>query len=168
MIVNTSVPYGSNLLEQNIRDLRFQYPFLETFPIGYSVLGKPIHCIRFGRGSKEVFYAGSFHANEWITSTLLMKFIENMCIAYSQNTTILNYNIREIFNSVSIFIVPMVNPDGVDLVNGFLDKNSTVFVRSKSFASRFPSIPFPSGWKANINGVDLKNYQPFSQSLICT
>ena len=165
MIVNTSIPYGSNLLEQNIKELVSQYPFLETFPIGYSVLGKPISCIRFGNGPKEVFYAGAFHANEWITSTLLMKFVEDMCVAYSQNSTIFNYNIRTIFNSVSIFIVPMVNPDGVDLVNGFLDENSTAFIRGKSLASKFPSIPFPSGWKANINGVDLENLQPVRKAL---
>lgn len=58
-----------------------------------------------------------------------------------------------------------IKPTGVDLVNGFLDESSTAFLRSQSIASLFPSIPFPSGWKANINGVDLKNLQPVRKTL---
>ncbi len=111
--------------------------------------------IRLGTGEKEVFYSSSIHANEWINSVLMMKFIENYAKAYEKDEKIGNINARELFEKTSIYIAPMTNPDGVDLVLWQLPQNSRAFVNAKGIASGFPDIPFPNGWKANILGVDL-------------
>ena len=158
IIVPTNIAYSSCILQNNVEQLKKKYNFLGFGNIGYSVLGKPIPYIRLGIGAKEVMYSASFHANEWITSVVLMKFVEDYARSYEQNGFIYGYNTRELFNNTSIFIVPMVNPDGVDLVTGVIPENTGRYNQFKDISLNFPNIPFPSGWKANFNGVDLKNF----------
>ncbi|MCL2382829.1 MAG: M14 family metallocarboxypeptidase [Oscillospiraceae bacterium] len=154
-IVPTNVSYNSNILNSNISLLKKIHPFLDVFSIGSSVLGNPLYCIKLGSGDKKVFYSASMHANEWITSPLLMKFIEDFCIAYVNGDNILGHSAKEIFSACSIYIVPMCNPDGVDLVTGLIPPKSSAYLSAKQIADKYPSIPFPSGWKANIEGVDI-------------
>ncbi len=154
-IVPTNQKYHYDLMKQNIRELKRAYPFLEIKTAGRSVLGKPIPYIKIGTGKKQILYHASIHANEWITSVLLMKFIENFCKAYIFNQNIQGYSAQRLFQNISLYIIPMVNPDGVDLVTGNIDKKSKIYQNYQEIASRFPTIPFPDGWKANFNGVDL-------------
>lgn len=147
--------YTYNKLQMDIQKLKQTYPFLEIGNIGYSVLGRTIPYIRIGSGQKEVFYNASFHANEWITTPVLMRFIEDYAAQYVLNGKLNEYNARELYNAVSLFVVPMVNPDGVDLVTGGLKNVDNPYKNAQEIAKSFPDIPFPSGWKANIDGVDL-------------
>ncbi len=155
MIVNPSVKYNSSILKKDLDALIFKYPFLKLYTIGYSVLDNPIYSVKLGFGSKQVCYLASTHANEYITTTLLMKFLENMCIAYYQNSSISGYNVKNLLNSTTIYLIPLVNPDGVDLLNGNISSTSNSYIYARYIASKYPDIPFPNGWKANIKGVDL-------------
>lgn len=159
--IPTDVSYTYKLLEMNILALRTIYPFLEFGNIGESVLGKSINYIRIGRGEKQVLYNASIHANEWITSVLLMKFVENFSKAYVMDSCIFGYRARDLFEECSLYIVPMMNPDGVDIVTGSVGAGNEIYEDARRIADRYPSIPFPSGWKANIKGESLINFHLF-------
>ena len=157
-VVFTDIYYTYDILDIQIRALKARYPFLEVSTLDKtSVLGKNLYVIRLGVGPNEVSYNGSHHANEWITTTLLMKFIENFARAYSEGGRLGNYSIPDIWQSSSIYIVPMVNPDGVDLVNYWPNLPSPEYEEAARLNRT--GLPLPRVWKANIRGVDLNlNY----------
>ena len=154
-IVKTNENYTYNKMKRDITALKAKYPFLQIENIGESVNKRQIPAIRIGTGPNEVMYSASIHANEWITSLILMKFVEDFCMAYVENKDVFEHSARKIFESSSIFIVPMLNPDGVSLITGDIKEGTEEFNHYKKIAESFYEIPFPNGWKANYNGVDL-------------
>lgn len=153
-LVSEQVEYSSILNEYILEGLSVRYPFLEKGSVGESVMGKQIPYVRMGRGNTQVFYNASFHANEWITTPVLLKFLEEYAAAFSRGENIYGENAQQLFETYSLYLVPMVNPDGVDLVNGVIN-NAYYEAQTKAIAAAYPDIPYPSGWKANINGIDL-------------
>lgn len=155
-VVPTDVNYTYEILERNMQGLKARFPFLETGSAGSSVLGRSLLYLRLGTGPNRVFYNGSHHALEWITSPLLMKFTENFLNAYLLGKTMPGgFNPREIWEKSSVYLVPMVNPDGVDLVlNGLRPENPYYgdLIRWNN-----GSDDFSTDWEANNRGVDLNH-----------
>lgn len=152
-------------LKDSLHTFRLNYNFLKIFSIGKSILNNEIYCIKFGIGKKEVLYTAGIHATEWITSLLLIKFAQNLCNAFVSNSQIYGYDAKYLYENCSLYIIPMINPDGINLVNNFYSPTSEVYIYAHNIAKNYPDIPFPSGWKANINGVDLNSQFPANWEL---
>ncbi len=157
-VVPTDIPYSSYLTSLVIQGLAVRYPFLEMSVCGQSVMGKDIYCVRAGKGEREVFYNAAHHANEWITVPVLLKFLEQYAAAVAFSGRIAGADASQLFEETSLYTVPLVNPDGVDLVTGALDRGE-YYYDAVRISENYPSISFPDGWKANILGTDLNlNY----------
>lgn len=154
-----SKPCTSELIYESIKELCEKYRFIGCECIGKSVMNTDIWSLTLGRGERKVFFNGAHHANEWITAPLLINFIADYAKAIENREEICGIDARQLFVKKKLCCVPLVNPDGVDLVNGAIDKTSLFFSDARNIARRYPQIPFPSGWKANICGTDLNlNY----------
>ena len=153
-IVQTNVNYTSRLANSTIAELQERYPFIVVEEIGRSVLEVPILAMKMGNGAQKVFYNAAFHANEWITTPVLLRFAEELATAYGARGRLYGIDISRLLRKVTVYLVPLVNPDGVDLVNGAIT-DEKVLANTEQISDRYPGIPFPNGWKANIRGVDL-------------
>ena len=158
-VVPTDVPFTSELLTLCVEGLTMRYPFLSSRKIASTAYGRPVTLLKLGEGRRSVLYNGSHHANEWITTPILMKFIEEYARAVSRGGRLWDRDAASLFRRTQLYLVPMVNPDGVDLVTGAIPEETLEYEAAQNIAARFPSIPFPEGWKANLLGVDLNlNY----------
>ena len=136
-----------------------RYPFVSRAVIGRSVMGRPIWLLTLGSGAHRALFHGAHHANEWITAPLLLRFVSELAAAADYGKTIGGADARALLHGSSLAVIPAVNPDGIDLVTGAL-RSGNFFAAAKSIAAGFPDIPFPSGWKANIEGIDLNLQYP--------
>ena len=159
-IVRTDVPMTSKLCEQIIQELTKTYPFCRSERLTESAYGRPVQTLVIGTGPRKVLYTAAHHANEWITTPVILKFVEEFAQAIQSGGTIGGVNAKDLAEKVTVYTVPMVNPDGVDLVTGAIAPGTLPFASAAAMADFYPQIPFPDGWKANLMGVDLNLQYP--------
>ena len=131
--------YGETI--KAIDRLMLYYPFVEKITIGNSVMGKEIPALKIGTGNTQVCYSGAFHANEWITVPVLLRFAEEFAAAAAAGESLYGVDGRWLYQQVSCYLIPLLNPDGVDLVTGGLTEGS-YYEQAKAIAAAYPEIPF--------------------------
>ncbi len=159
-IVTTDVPITSARNQQLMAQLVKTYPFLRTETLTTTAFGRPVTALILGNGPRKVVYTAAHHANEWITAYILLKFAEELARAIQEGGRIYGVPASTIANNTTVYLVPLVNPDGVDLVTGAIPPGSLEYAIAQGLADNYPDIPFPNGWKANLLGVDLNLQYP--------
>ena len=159
-IVRTDIPITSESCDRMILEIVKAYPFCRTEVIGTTAYGRPLRTLVIGTGPRKVIYSAAHHANEWITALVLLKFAEELARAMAENGRIFGTDARSLSEVTTIYMVPMVDPDGVDLVAGAIPPGSLQCEAALTLADFYPNIPFPEGWKANLLGVDLNLQYP--------
>jgi len=159
-IVTADRPITSADNLQIIRSIVNTYPFCRTEILATTAFQRPIPTLVIGNGPRKVIFTASHHANEWITTLVLLKFAEELAQAIETGDRIYDRDARDLAERVTIYMVPMVDPDGVDLVTGAIQPGSAQYGFAEQLAANYPFIPFPDGWKANLLGVDLNLQYP--------
>ena len=114
-IVKENKQYTYTILKSDAIFLKYEYNELQIGSIGKSMLNEDILFLKLGTGGNRIMINAAHDANEWKTSLVLMMFAEKFLQLYKEGKIYKGYDIREIWRKNSIYIIPMVNPDGVNL-----------------------------------------------------
>jgi hypothetical protein len=157
MIVSPTSPYTHDQLMRDVYALCATYPgLISSENAGYSVEGRALPLIRLGTGPAALLCCGAHHAREYITSAYLMYTVNTYARAAAANKRLGGFNIAKLLGDCSLFVMPMINPDGVALVQGGLkavqhpERVKEIMLVRSSYCE----------WKANVNGVDLNRHYP--------
>ncbi|MBG9735837.1 M14 family zinc carboxypeptidase [Paenibacillus alvei] len=149
--------YGYAQMMRDIGQLQNSHSFIRVEQIGNSVMGKPIPAIIIGKGTVPVHANGSVHANEWITSALLMQFVEDYARAYDSGEAWNGWDALAAFERTTLWMVPMSNPDGVELVQEGILPEHPLYASIMEWNQGSRKF---QRWKANIRGIDLNDQFP--------
>lgn len=131
-----------------------RYCHLEFTTLGESLLGRTIPMITLGEGNKTILYVGAHHGMEWMTSILLLRFINEYAEAHKEGRRIYSTHVPYLFKERRIIIVPMLNPDGVNYTIEGVKQDNPLKTRLERMN---PNHPDYSHWQANARGVDLNH-----------
>lgn len=142
--------YDYRTMNEEIDALLEKYNTIEAFSIGRSVMNKDIPCLKIGRGSKKLFLSGAYHGLEYLTAAFLIRFIKH----YAENFYNDIGDTKELFGKVTLFVSPMINPDGVDIAVNGLDITNPYH---RALISMVGIHSFNTVWQANARGVDINH-----------
>ncbi|MBR5154939.1 MAG: M14 family metallocarboxypeptidase [Clostridia bacterium] len=149
-------------LKDDILKLKSDFPETEVGTIGKSVWGKDLYYIKLGSGNLKVMYNGAHHGMEWITSAMLMKFAFDFLRSSKESKAFGGFNAKALARRATLYIVPMLNPDGVRL--SALGLPNRLPIREKQRLLRMNGSEDFTKWQANANGIDLNhNYDALWQ-----
>lgn len=117
-------------LKKTMDRLTKAHPLISVAKIGTSRLGNIIYALTLGHGERTVLINATHHANEWITTLIALKFLEECA-----------QNPQSWIDNITLHVVPLVNPDGADAaMNGYPNwKANIIGVDLNS--------NYPAGWE---------------------
>ncbi len=141
-------------LIEAVRALTDRYPAIGYDYLGNSLLGRSLPLLTVGSGPRRVLYVGAHHGMEWVTSIVLLRFAAELGDWLERGTARDRLSPSFFFETHTLCIVPMLNPDGVEYqLHGVTEQNP---LRLRAIRMNGGSEDF-SHWQANARGVDLNH-----------
>lgn len=139
-------------MEELIQKLTQRYGQIQVATSGKSLAGRKLYLLKLGNGPKKINVVAGVHGREGITALLVLKLLEEYASALERGKQIGDYDLQKIFRQVELSVVPMLNPDGVEIaVNGAPEEKREFYLEANEGSDDFER------WKANGRGVDLNN-----------
>lgn len=154
-ILDYTEPMTYSLMMEYVELFAERYPEVSVTFIGESILGRSIPMLTLGNteAEKGVLYVGAHHGMEWITTAILLRFINEYGECVKDDRRMYGFGMSHTARTRFISVVPMLNPDGVDLQIGGIPKGCPMEER----LLRMNGGADFSHWQANIRGVDLNH-----------
>ncbi len=115
--------------------------------IGQSVKGRDLPVLKLGQGKRKILYLCSTHATETVAGAVLLRFAYDLLSCRE----ICNIRCEHALYKAQLHILPLLNPDGVEIALGRIDPADQArlcfFNDGKDFTH----------WQANDRGVDLNH-----------
>lgn len=147
--------------------LQEEYPGrLVVNSIGQTADGRVLYEVVFGnaQAEKQILIHAGIHAREYMTCMLVMNQLE-FYLAMSERGSYDGIPFDELFSSVGIHLVPMVNPDGISISQSGEEGIQSAKLRANLYdwyqrdkENKVVSVSYSQylkRWKANARGVDL-------------
>ncbi|BED92281.1 MAG: zinc carboxypeptidase [Candidatus Improbicoccus pseudotrichonymphae] len=129
------------------KKLFFNNKFIRHSVIGKSWCKRDINLFQMGNTDEFVLFAGAFHGSEWITALILIKFLNEILVKFNYDNRIKRY-----LEKCGIGIIPIVNPDGVEIaLNGYESAGDYKGLVKKIIGNNHKK------WQANARGVDINH-----------
>lgn len=146
--------YDYKRLREDTDRLLASFPFIKSEVIGYSVMKTPIHAIFLGDGEKKLFVNCAHHGLEYLTSAFIMEFLKEYAKKITSGEDFFGYDVGDLRKNVTLAVVPMVNPDGVDIAVNGVDITNPYHQKLISLVGIHS---FGKVWQANARAVDINH-----------
>lgn len=148
--------FNYNALQEHIEKIKESFDFVSITPIGKGWCKRNIYSLSIGDGESSVLFLSDFSDTAGITSEILLTFFERLCVAYKNDLKISAVKIRSILREQKIVIVPITNPDGLEI--SCSDGENALWY--KGLVQRAADNNF-SEWISNARGVEIDKNFPY-------
>ena len=151
-------PMDYDNLMQCVQILSNRFRFLSVGYLGQSILGSPIPLLSIGEGDRGILYVGCHHGMEWITTTVLLRFLNDICVQAESKSCAYRYSLPYLLETRTLYFIPMLNPDGVSYQIHGPNEDHPLYDRLVKMNHGNKDF---STWQANARGVDLNHNYNF-------
>ncbi len=171
---NNTEAYTYQNMVADLNALQAEFPSMQMSVLANTADGRQIYDVVIGnpQARHKILVHAGIHAREYITSQLAVREIASLLAMQKDNFMYQGQSVAALLENTCIHFVPMVNPDGITLVQSGIDALNTETAKAQvqsiiAADGVTDTAAYLRQWKNNINGVNLnRNFDAYWQETI--